>query len=43
MLTKENGYLTPSAVFVDGTHIKANADNREKYEEITVRNSVDLL
>ncbi|MCQ2463308.1 MAG: transposase, partial [Clostridia bacterium] len=29
----ENGYLTPSAVFVDGTHIKANANNKKKYEE----------
>ena len=29
----ENGYLTPSAVFVDGTHIKANANNNKKYEE----------
>lgn len=27
------GYLTPSAVFVDGTHIKANANNKKKYEE----------
>ena len=29
----ENGYLTPSAVFVDGTHIKANANKKKKYEE----------
>ena len=29
----KNGYLTPSAVFVDGTHIKANANNKKKYEE----------
>ena len=27
------GYLTPSAVFVDGTHIKANANTKKKYEE----------
>lgn len=27
------GYLTPSAVFIDGTHIKANANSRKKIEE----------
>lgn len=27
------GYLEPSAVFVDGTHIKANANNKKKIQE----------
>lgn len=33
----EAGYLLPSAVFIDGTHIKANANNKKKTEvEISV-------
>jgi len=27
------GYLSPSAVFIDGTHIKANANNKKKIKE----------
>lgn len=27
----EAGYLSPSAVFIDGTHIKASANNKEKH------------
>ncbi len=29
----EAGYLSPSAVFIDGTHIKANANNKKKIQE----------
>ena len=29
----EAGYLSPSAVFIDGTHIKANANNNKKIQE----------
>lgn len=29
----EAGYLCPSAVFIDGTHIKANANNKKKIQE----------
>jgi transposase len=29
----EAGYLSPSAVFIDGTHIKANANNKKKVQE----------
>ena len=29
----EAGYLSPSAVFIDGTHIKANANNKKKLRE----------
>ncbi len=29
----EAGYLMPSAVFIDGTHIKTNANNKKKYHE----------
>ena len=29
----EAGYLSPKAVFIDGTHIKANADNKKKVQE----------
>ena len=43
----EAGYLTPSAVFVDGTHIKANANKKKTVkEEISVaakRYSAELL
>ena len=28
----EAGYLTPSAVFIDGTHIKANANTKKKIQ-----------
>lgn len=31
----EAGYLSPSAVFIDGTHIKANASNKKKIETET--------
>ena len=31
----EAGYLSPSAVFIDGTHIKANANNKKKIQEET--------
>ena len=43
----EAGYLTPSAVFIDGTHIKANANKKKTIkEEIPVaakRYSAELL
>ena len=29
----EAGYLSPTAVFIDGTHIKANANNKKKIQE----------
>ena len=29
----EAGYLSPSAVFIDGTHIKASANNKKKIQE----------
>ena len=29
----ESGYLSPTAVFIDGTHIKANANNKKKIQE----------
>ena len=29
----EAGYLSPKAVFIDGTHIKANANNKKKVQE----------
>ena len=28
----EAGYLSPTAVFIDGTHIKANANNKKKIQ-----------
>jgi transposase len=29
----EAGYLSPTAVFIDGTHIKANSNNKKKIQE----------
>lgn len=43
----EAGYLTPEAVFIDGTHIKANANIHQKIKEevsvAAVRYSAELL
>lgn len=43
----EAGYLSPSAVFVDGTHIKANANKKkvikEEVPEAAKRYSADLM
>lgn len=30
---RADGYLSPTAVFIDGTHIKANANNERKIRE----------